>query len=209
MIGIIVADENEISKFDFPLKEKKIIGQFTFNIFDIDSKEVVLVHSGIGIANAAAATQELISSLNVKEIYNYGAVGGDKTLEVFDLIAPKKIYYHDVITPWYKRGQTPGENEYYYNNISLKKNNNLASGSSFLADYKVIEDIQRDLDVNIFDMETSAMAQIAHKNNIPLNVIKCVSDLVGKDSTKLGDINSRIEKAGLIAFNKTIELIRK
>lgn len=209
MIGIIVADPNEINKFEFERLKTEKINQFEFNIYKINEKEVAVVHSGIGIANAAAATQELISSYNVKTIYNYGAVGGDETVEVFDLIAPKRIYFHDVVTPWYKRGQTPNEKEYFNNSLSLEKSNNLGSGSSFLSSKELIDIVKRDIDVNIFDMETAAIAQIADKNNVKLNVIKCVSDSIGKTDDSLGNINERIQKAGLIAFNKTIELIKK
>lgn len=209
MIGIIVADPNEINKFEFEKIKTEKINQFEFNIYKINGKEVVVVHSGIGIANAAAATQELISSYNVESIYNYGAVGGDDTVEVFDLIAPERIYFHDVVTPWYKRGQTPNEKEYFVNSLSLENKNNLGSGSSFLSSKELIDTVKKDIDVNIFDMETAAIAQIADKNNVKLYVIKCVSDSIGKTDDSLGNINERIQKAGLIAFKKTIELIKK
>lgn len=208
MIGIIVADSNEINKFEFTLIEKKKINQFVFFVYKINFKEVVVVHSGIGIINAAAATQELISSFKISEIFNYGSVGGDDTVDVFDLIAPSKIFFHDVNTPWYPRGQTPQEKPFFFNDLILEKTNNLGSGSSFLNSKEEMKKIKRDIDVNIFDMETAAIAQIANKNNIKLNVIKCVSDSIGKDSNELGNINDRIKKAGLIAFNKTIELIK-
>lgn len=207
VIGIIIADSNEINEFEFPITNTIKINQFEFNTYKIANKQVVVVHSGIGITNAAAATQELISSYKVSEIYNYGAVGGDSEVRVYDLIAPKKIFFHDVTTPWYPRGQTPGEDKFYLNDLFLEKSNNLGSGSSFLTDIKQIEKVKKEIDVNIFDMETAAIAQIAKKNNIKLYVIKCVSDAIGKDLNGLGTINERISKAGLIAFNKTIELI--
>jgi len=65
MRGIIIADPNEINKFPFAIKETKKINQFTFTVFE---NNLVAVHSGIGIVNAAASAQELISSFGVKEI---------------------------------------------------------------------------------------------------------------------------------------------
>ena len=204
MIGIIVADKNEINKFNFKVQEIKVINQFTFTIFE---NNVIFVHSGIGIANAAAATQSLIDNFEINEIYNFGAVGANSKLNIYDLVIPKKIFYHDVKTPWYSRGQTPGEDEFYVNALVGLKNNNLASGSSFVIDKNEIDIISQELNVDIFDMETAAIAQIASKNNIPLKVIKVVSDSVGNNNGTVEDINIRIAKAGLIAFKYLIEII--
>ena len=205
MTGIIVADSNEINKFPFKIKEVKKISQFKFTLFNND---VIVVYSGIGIANSAAATQSLIDNFKIKEIINYGAVGGNKNVKVFDLITPEKIFYHDVTTPWYKRGQTPGEKEFFTNSLISNKNNNIASGSSFLTDKSVIKKANKELNVDIFDMEIAAIAQIADKNDIPLKVIKCVSDAIGFEDESIGNINQRIEKAGKIAFKRMLEEIK-
>lgn len=204
MTGIIIADKFEIHDFPWKLKEEKNIHQFSFKVFE---NNLVVVNSGIGIANAAAATQELISSFNVNQLFNYGAVGGNDKVKVYDLITPKHIFYHDVFTPWYKRGQTPGEKEFFTNSLNNLMTNNLASGSSFLADDKCIVDASKELNVDIFDMETAAIAQIADKNNVPLGVIKCVSDAIGQTDTDLEDINTRIAKAGKLAFEELIKII--
>jgi len=57
-------------------------------------------------------------------------------------------------------------------------------------------------------METAGIAQIADKNNVPLFVIKVVSDSIGHtDASKVEDINIRIQKAGQIAFDEMIKKI--
>lgn len=207
MIGIIVADKHELNKFEFRLIETKTINQFEFNVFEINSKKVVVVHSGIGLVNAAAATQELISSYKVSQIYSYGAVGGDETTEVYEIVIPEKIFFHDVKTPWYKRGQTPGEKEFFVNAEKNTSSKNLASGGSFLASKDLIEEVKTQLNVAIFDMETAAIAQITDKNNVSLHVIKCVSDIIGKDSSNLESINNRITNAGKKAFDEMLKRI--
>lgn len=206
MVGIIVADKHELNKFDHPLVESKHINQFTFNTYKINSKDVVVVHSGIGIVNAAAATQELISSFKVKEIISYGAVGGDLSTSVYEVVIPSMIFFYDVSTPWYVFGQTPGEKPFYEN--ALKgSDKNLASGNSFLSDANQIDEIKRKIPVSIFDMETAAIAQVAAKNHVALKVIKCVSDVIGQDQVGLENINDRITKAGQIAFKEMLKLI--
>ncbi len=204
MIGILVADPNEINDFPFAVLETKEINQFKFSIF----KNFVAVHSGIGIANAAAATQELISSFNVTEIINYGAVGGNSKVKLYDIITPEKIFFHDVVTPWYKRGQTPGEKEFFTNSLSTDKNNNLASGSSFIDNAEMMESISTELNVDIFDMETAGIAQIAEKNNVKLSVIKVVSDSIGITETNVENINDRIKNAGKIAFDEMLKKLK-
>ncbi len=203
MIGILVADPNEINKFPYDLIETKTINQFTFSVFE----KFVAVHSGIGIANAAAATQELISSFDVEEIINYGAVGGNKNVNVYDIITPEKIYFHDVQTPWYTRGQTPGEKEFFLNDLKSEKNNNLGSGSSFIDDVKELDALKSALNIDIYDMECAAVAQIADKNNVKLSVIKVVSDSIGSTETNVENINNRIKEAGKIAFDETIKIL--
>lgn len=204
MNGIIIADKFEINNLPWKLKEEKKINQFTFHIYE---NNTIVVHSGIGIANAAAATQELISSFKVDHIYNYGAVGANDKVKVYDLITPAKVYYHDVFTPWYKRGQTPGEKEFYNNSLNHLMTNNIASGSSFLANENDIKEVNQELNVDIFDMEIAAIAQVADKNNIPLGIIKCVSDTIGSTEADLENINDRIKNAGRKALDELIKII--
>lgn len=206
MIGIIVADKHELNKFEFPLIEKKTINQFEYSIYEINHKQVVVVHSGIGIVNAAAAAQALINNFDIKEIISYGAVGGDTTTDVYEIVIPNKIYFYDVKTPWYAFGQTPGEKE-YYNNALEGTHKHLASGNSFLYDLDEIANIQKQIKVHIFDMETAAIAQIASKNNVPIKVVKCVSDVIGSTEVELENINDRITKAGKLAFKYILKLI--
>jgi len=197
MIGILIADINELKSIEYDSIEK--VGNYELRI----KGDKVYLHSGIGIANAAAATQKLID-YGVTELWNYGSVGAYKDHEVYEIVIPEKILYHDVNTPWYKRGQTPGEKEYYIN--ALKGNGTLASGSSFITDKKYMAKVKKELGATIFDMETAAIAQIADKNNIPLKVVKVVSDVIGKEIEELEDINKRIEKAGKIAFKEILKI---
>ena len=208
MVGIIVADPNEINEFPFELKETKEVNQFTFFVFE----KFVAVHSGIGIANAAACAQELISTFDVELIVNYGAVGANAELDIYDVVVPEKIFYHDVTTPWYKRGQTPGEDEFFQQRNEIKldfeyKTNNLASGSSFISDEALVNEVSAELGVSMFDMETAAIAQIAHKNVVQLLVIKCVSDAIGVTQTNIENINDRIKNAGKKAFDLVVEQV--
>lgn len=210
MIGIIVADPNEIHSLgQKPTKTVKA-QQFTIEEYTINGKQIAIIFSGIGIANSAAATQAIIA-YGATELINYGAVGAIKNddIKVYDLVAPKTITYHDVITPWYQRGQTPGEEASFTNALvdSKIKDYNLASGSSFVFDEQEMIKISKEMNVHIFDMECAAIAQIAHKNNIELKVIKCISDVVGDNNVAVEDINNRIKNAGLKALEYALSTL--
>lgn len=201
MKAIIVADKNEKVKLPFKKIKEDKIGTFKFSIFEGD---VILVQSGIGLVNAGAAAQTLILNYEIEEVFNYGAVGGSKDVNLFDVILPHRIYFHDVITPWYKRGQTPGEKEYY---CFDHKGANLASGSSFVDSEERMEDVQRDIPVDIFDMEAAAIAQVCDKNKIKFTCVKAVSDIIGTDVKDVEIINGQIKKAGKLAFKKLLSLL--
>ena len=204
---IIVADENELKNLNINVVREKKVGPFVFKTIKINGTKVVICHSGISIANAAACTQLAINLFKPNKIINFGAVGALKPCKLFDVIAPEKIFYHDVHTPWYDLGQVPGEPPFFTNKNDLKIDGqyNIASGSSFLTDVKQIKNISKKLDVYIFDMEVAAIAQIAHKNNVDLNVVKVVSDVIGFENTELKNINENIKNAGQKAF----EIIKK
>lgn len=209
MIGIILADPNELKSIGWKHHTKEKINQFDVYHFDICGESVVMFFSGIGIVNAAAATQQLISTFKPSKIINFGAVGGyGKDLALYDVIIPKKIYFHDVYTPWYKNGQTPGEKEFYENLLHTNETN-LASGNSFITNEETIKKISQEFNVSIFDMECAAIFQVAHKNNVPCFTLKVISDIIGKNLETVEAINQRIEKAGKIASNEVIKYISR
>ena len=206
MIGIVVADPNELSLQSLNIKKQTKLNQFQLFYFEVKKIKCVIILSRIGIANAAAATQLLITKIGVNHIYNYGGVGASSNLKLYDLVTPTKIFYHDVQTPWHKRGMIPNEMPFYKNNLQLAKCHNLASGSSFVNSKHYLLDLKHELDVDIFDMEAAAIAQICLQNQIPMTIIKCVSDIIGSNHSQ-NDINLQIQKAGAKAFQKTLEVI--
>ena len=212
-IGIIVADENEIFEFPHFMKLKKIYknSQFEVKKYKFNKKTIFLIHSGIGLINAAIATQYLIDNFKVRKIWNYGAVGSSIKNEIFDIVIPKKFYYHDVITPWYKRGQIPKEKEFYLNSLVLNnmKSNNIGSSNSFINSEKYFQELQKDLDIDLIDMESTAIANVCNKNNIEFYCVKAVSDIVGKNLVSSQKINQYISKAAKISFEKMVKLIDK
>ena len=207
--GLIIADPNEIhdSPLQF-LKETKS-GTTTFFHYQWNDVEIITVESGIGIVNAAMMTQKLIDIYQVKKVLNYGAVGATDKLSLFDVVLPDKFYFHDVETPWYPRGQTPGEQEFYTNSFKETSNINIASGSSFIHKIDHLNNIKESLDVDLFDMESSAIAQVCLKNKTPFFVVKGVSDIINVTETEMQDINKNIATSSKKSFMKLISLFEE
>ncbi|MGL6124918.1 MAG: 5'-methylthioadenosine nucleosidase [Metamycoplasmataceae bacterium] len=208
--GLIIADPNEVhsSKLEFTKKTEE--NSFVFFHYKWNDVEIIVVESGIGIVNSSMMTQKLIDKHQVQKVLNYGAVGGTNRVRLFDVIIPKNFYFHDVKTPWYPRGQTPGEKEFYSNSFLLTDNINIASGNSFISEQKNLNEIKSELEVDLFDMESCAIAQVCSKNRVGFFSVKGVSDIINTtNATNKEEINQNISTASKKAFDKLISLLNE
>ncbi len=204
--GLIIADPNEIHDLQLKFIKNSNVGETKFTHYQWNEIEIITVESGIGIVNAAMFTQKLIDNYKLTKILNYGAVGGTKNLKLFDVVIPDKFYFYDVETPWYPRGQTPGEKKFYRNSFETTDSINIASGSSFIYKIDQLKLIKKELNVDLFDMESSAIAQVCDKNQIPFFCIKGISDIINETNTENKNINKNISISSKKSFNKLLSL---
>ncbi len=210
-IGLIIADNNEIQKMNEFKLIKKHESIFDVWEYEFNKKTIFVIHSRIGLVNAAMATQFLIDNFKVNQIWNYGAVGSLKKFKLYDVAIPTKFYYFDAHTPWYKRGQIPGEEEYFKNDLisNYQEDINIGSGNAFIEDAKYFKKFENELNLHLIDMESCAIAHTCQKNKIKFYCIKAVSDEIGKSNTDKKEINKVIAKSSFLAFNKMIEYLKK
>lgn len=204
--GLIFADEYESITLNQKYIDEKV------KMFEYRGNQIYTIHSGIGIANSAAAAQYLISKFGIKKMFNYGAVGASSNLHLFDIIVPKNFYYHSVNLPreWnYNYGQLPQEKPFYINSFSNTQNINIATSDSFVYSEDYLNQIKKNIDVDIFDMESASIAQICHKNDVKFYSVKCVSDIIGKTGANKKNINENIRIAGIKAFEYMLNLMEK
>ncbi|MBN3534541.1 phosphorylase family protein [Mycoplasma procyoni] len=218
--AIVVADPNELNLLNLEnwvvcdtleYRTKKVY------ILEKDKQKIALIHSGIGLANAAETVAFVAAFFeNIEGIYNYGAVGANSdNLEVYDVVAPEKFFLADAKTPWYPEGQTPGEKLFYQNNKALNylnnniKKTNIVSSNSFFANKEIADYYGNIFNTEIFDMEASSFSHICDKYNIDFYCIKAISDIIGKDSPEMENINQRIANAGKLALKSLLEIIEK
>ena len=89
IVGIIGAMDVEVSTLCQKLQNKEVVkfGGLEFNHGFLNSKEVVIVKSGVGKVNAALCVQTLVNKFNVTQIINTGIAGATgKGLGVFDFV---------------------------------------------------------------------------------------------------------------------------
>ena len=104
----------EIQDISWKLVKTGKLNSFKYNIYEYNNKEIIVVKCGVGISLAASCTELFIFHFKPIMVLNYGAVGGSNKLKLFQVIIPKKIFFHDVITPWYPRGQIPYQSPFYF-----------------------------------------------------------------------------------------------
>lgn len=207
VVGLVIADENELHNFNQLKFVKQFINKFHVNLYEFKNFLIYVIHSKIGIVNSAIATQFLIDEHKVEEIWNYGAVGGSNKTKLHQVIIPKKFYYFDVSTPWYKYGQVPQEKEFYINSFWIWDDFNIASGQSFIDNLIDFKKIKNKINIDLIDMESCAIAQTCFKNKINFYCVKSISDIIGNTKNDLFDINNSIRIASKKAFDKLLSLM--
>jgi adenosylhomocysteine nucleosidase len=128
MIGVIVAlksETTELTNFVSNVKPYSVSGYKCY-IFNLLNKQVVLIYSGVGKANAAVAAHILVSHFNVNLVINAGFCGSlNNKNGIGQFVIPRFISYHDVdATAFnYEINQIPHEEKHY--EVKNKLINNL------------------------------------------------------------------------------------
>ena len=196
--GIIAAmqeEMQEIKKIMTDIEEKKVY-ELTFFEGKINTKNVVLVESGVGKVNAARTTQILIDKFKVETIINVGSAGcANNELEIGDIVIGKKLVQHDFdITAFgHPKGYISNVGQYLEsdkklieqikNAIKELENSDfkilvgtIASGDIFCTDAIMKEKIRNKFETDAIEMEGAAIAQVCKLDNIPFVVIRGISD---------------------------------
>lgn len=195
-IGIIAAMEQEVNILVEKLKDKTVstIANQTFYNGIINHTEVVLVQSGIGKVNATIATALLIEKYKADVVINTGSAGGiGKGLQIGDLVVSTELTYNDADARvfGYDFGQIPQmPSRYKADNELISKVSRAAekvewpihkglivTGDSFIADSdKINYIIEKFPETLVTEMEGAAVAQTCYQFNVPVVVIRALSD---------------------------------
>ena len=195
-IGIIAAMPEELAYLVQHLdnaQEHVVLGN-TYYTGNLASHEVVLVESGIGKVMSAMSVAILADHFQVDALINTGSAGAvAEGIAVGDVVIADKLAYHDVdVTAFgYAYGQMAQQPLYFESDKAfvakiqeslsqLDQNWHLgliATGDSFVAGNDKIKAIKSHFpDVLAVEMEGAAITQAAHALNLPVLVIRAMSD---------------------------------
>lgn len=193
MVGIIIAMHDEIRLED--LKILKTEFYLTYELYYL-KEDVVLVFSKIGKANAAAAIQLLLAKYQheLKTVLNFGTVGSNNSAyQPLDTFFINQFQYLDVdVTAFhYHLNQIPHQDKVYefnhndfidaYLNKLNKQitytNKRCGTADSFINKENITK-FKEVNDVDVFDMEAMAIAQICDHYHLDFYSFKIISDLV-------------------------------
>lgn len=177
----------------------KIAGM-EFHKGNLNSKQVVIVKSGIGKVNASIAAQLLIDKFSANRIINTGIAGGiNDTLQIADIIIAKSLRYNDfdVSSFGYKIGDIPRmDTSIFYSDrmmmASILENGrklgyrisygNISSGDQFIGSLKQKERISELFSSDAVEMESAAIAHVCYLNEIPFVIVRAISDKANGDA---------------------------
>lgn len=197
-LGIIAAmqeEMNEIKKIMNNVQEKTIY-ELKFYEGTINNKNIVLVESGVGKVNAARTTQVLIDNYKIDAIINVGSAGSaNQELQIGDIVIGKTLVQHDFdITAFgHPKGYISNVGERIKSDENLIKSmeqtienlqnkefkikiGTIASGDIFCTEPKMKEKIRDKFNADAIEMEGAAIAQVCKLDNMPILVIRSISD---------------------------------
>jgi adenosylhomocysteine nucleosidase len=145
---------------------------------------VKVILTGVGKVNAASKLTEAITHNTIDKILNLGFAGASGEFHVGDIVVVNRAMYHDFDLSLfgYVKGQVPGYPPFFETDQNWgfdihqypMKTADLYTGDYFKTEHYATS--------CLYDMEGTALFQVAHRFNIPLLSIKVVSDLIGSEA---------------------------
>lgn len=197
-IAILGAMDAEIEKLLPEIKQRQThtIAKNTYYTGVIQGKPVVVARSGVGKVNAAITTYVLINHFDVNSIIFTGIAGAaGPDLNVADVVISTALVQHDVDLTAFgaPKGLLDGyDDRLFYADKKLQAlalnaaeesvgkarvhTGIIATGDQFIADKAVVSMLLKEFNAIAVEMEGAAVAQVTDMFDIPLVVIRTISD---------------------------------
>ncbi len=193
MIGIVVALSSEAKSVveKIELKEKITLAGKECFIGKFDTFDVALIVSGIGKVNAAISTQAIIDKFAPEFVLNYGTCGGmNKSVDILNYYLVDKCAQFDFDLrelDGVPLGYIQDYDRVFFPAVKIENApfayTALASADRFTNDEMDIQAIN-DMGASLRDMEGGAIAQTCLANDMPLYVLKGITDVYGSGTAQ-------------------------
>lgn len=198
-LGIIGAMSVEVQTLKETMEELKVSTRAGMEFYEgtLEGLPAVVVQCGVGKVNAALCVQVLCDCYGVTHVVNTGVAGSlCAELDIGDLVISDDAMYHDFncapINPCYAVGQVPGlpvrsfaaDKELINMAFNAAESVNpghvrigrVASGDQFVCSKDQKNQIIEDTGALCTEMEGTAIAHAAWRNDVPFVIIRAISD---------------------------------
>ncbi|MED6047505.1 5'-methylthioadenosine/S-adenosylhomocysteine nucleosidase [Rothia kristinae] len=197
-VVLVAMDEEEAPFLDrgTALAEPVRLGHARATALRCGAQTILLVRTGIGLANAASAAAAALLLARPRAVVSAGSAGGlHAEVEVGDVVVGTDYAYTDADATafGYVRGQVPGMPASYPGDEDLlaaaralpaqeegvRRFGPMLAGGSFVTAANVADTRQAFPRALSTDMETTAIAQVAAGYGVPFLSVRGISDLCG------------------------------
>ncbi len=171
------------------------VGGSVQHLLVVADRTVLLVRSGIGLVNAAAAASSALTAARPKALVSAGSAGGlGVEVRVGDVVVAEEAVYStaDATGFGYALGQVPGMPERYTcdprlvaaaaaaGTPDIPTRRGLVVSSDAFVTAHIVDEVRNQFPTALStDMESAALSQVAHLFGVPFVSVRGVSDLCG------------------------------
>ncbi|MEG1942595.1 MAG: 5'-methylthioadenosine/adenosylhomocysteine nucleosidase, partial [Angelakisella sp.] len=193
-IGIMCAIERELAPIAAMLQNHKteVLMQRTFHTGTMHGTEVVAVIGGVGKVNGALTAQLLAERFGIERLIFTGVAGGlDDSLKVGDIVIGTTLLYHDidmslVSNDMFDTPEGGFSSDAAMTALCRSLGGGLHFGTIITGDQFITGDTRDSLIARFHplcvDMESAAVAQVCWFYQLPLLIIRCISDFADDDA---------------------------
>jgi adenosylhomocysteine nucleosidase len=154
----------------------------------VEGERVLFFHGGWGKVAAAGSTQYVIDHFHPARLINLGTCGGvERRIKRFDIVAVEKVVIYDIAEAM---GDSKEAIEEYSTTLPLPARFPVPAvkATMYSADRDLTAAGLREMDARyhpvVVDLESGAIAWVAHKNGTPLLILRGVTDLVSMEKAE-------------------------
>jgi adenosylhomocysteine nucleosidase len=159
-----------------------------FFLTTVERERVLFFHGGWGKVAAAASTQYVIDRFHSARLINLGTCGGvEGRVNRFDVVAVEKVVIYDIAEAMGDSKEAIAE---YSTTLPLPARIPVPAirATMFSADRDLTAAGLREIDALyrpvVADWESGAIAWVAHRNAVPLLILRGVTDLVSPEKSE-------------------------